>query len=53
MTLLCRDAGKGACLKATVRYIPSYSTSLACQGCNGSATAYQFRWQLTDAAREW
>lgn len=50
---LHRDAGKGVCLAATARYIPSYSTSLVCDGCNGSATLRDFRWKLTDAAAGW
>lgn len=49
----CRADGLGYCLNATVRYVPSYSTSLLCDGCDGSATLYDFRWQLTDAAAQW
>ncbi|GAB4818162.1 hypothetical protein N2152v2_005208 [Parachlorella kessleri] len=47
------DAGKGVCLNTTVRYVPSYSTSLECQGCNGSATLGNFGWQVTTAAQQW
>ncbi len=50
--MMCSEAGKGVCLDATVRYVPSYSTSLTCQACNGSATL-DFRWKVTDAAQQW
>lgn len=41
------------CLNATVRFVPSYSTSLLCDACDGANTNYEFRWQLTDAAAQW
>lgn len=34
------------CLPSTVRYIPSYSTSFICDGCNGTDTFYQYRWKV-------
>ena len=46
-------AGTGVCLNVTVRYIPSYSTALDCIGCNGTATYYDYRWTVTDAAQAW
>ncbi|KAL4433984.1 hypothetical protein ABPG75_000425 [Micractinium tetrahymenae] len=45
--------GQGFCLNATVRYVPSYSTSLLCDACDGANTNYEFRWKLTDAAAQW
>ncbi|KAL4441829.1 hypothetical protein ABPG77_003745 [Micractinium sp. CCAP 211/92] len=45
--------GQGMCLNATVRFVPSYSTSLLCDACDGANTNYEFRWQLTDAAAQW
>ena len=52
--LFClRPEGLGFCLEATVRFVPSYSTSLRCEGCAGSDTLYDASWRLTDAAAEW
>lgn len=45
--------GQGMCLNATVRFVPSYSTWLLCDGCDGANTNYEFRWQLTDGAAQW
>lgn len=43
----------GVCLNATVRYVPAYPTSLACQGCNGTATLADARWVPSEAAAVW
>lgn len=45
--------GSGACVNATARFVPSYSTALECVGCNGTATFYDFRWRTTDQAQQW
>lgn len=45
--------GTGVCLNATVRFVPSYSTALECVACNGTATYYDFRWRVTDQAKQW
>lgn len=47
------EAGRGMCLPSTVRYIPSYSTSLVCEGCKGSATPRGRHWKVTQAANKW
>ena len=41
------------CLAATALYVPSYSTAIACEGCDGAATLWDHRWNATDAARAW
>ena len=46
-------AGTGACINSTTRYVPAYSTSLECVGCNGTDTYYDFKWQGSDAALNW
>ena len=43
----------GFCLNTTAAYVPSYSTHLLCDGCDGAATQAEFRWKLTDAAAAW
>eukprot|EP00887_Chlorella_sp_A99_P003619 scaffold7.g3619.t1 len=50
---LAGDEGMGVCLNTTARYVPAYSTSLACPGCNGTATLGSAGWALTDAAAAW
>lgn len=44
------DAYMGKCVAATVRYVPSYSTKLACQSCQDP---WQATWQLSTAADAW
>lgn len=43
----------GVCLNVTVRYAPSYSTALRCDGCDGAATLGDYRWKATEAAAQW
>lgn len=40
----------GKCVTATVRFVPSYSTKLACQSCEDP---WQVSWQISTAAEAW
>lgn len=44
------DRFLGKCVTATVRFVPSYSTKLACQSCEDP---WQVSWQVTTAADAW
>ncbi|KAF8060585.1 zinc finger CCCH domain-containing protein 40 [Scenedesmus sp. PABB004] len=44
------DAGLGACVNASVRYVPSFSTRFACDDCGDLWAA---RWRVDDAADAW
>lgn len=44
------DSFLGRCVTATVRFVPSYSTKLACQACDDP---WQVSWQVSTAADAW